>query len=335
MWTDNLIEKRAAYHKSCYRDFTCIVTAKKPETIEEENKQELDSYFDAVKDFIRDITENPDFLKYKLATDIFENELRKSNMVEDYIKNTKKNLRRMIKRNIPNVNFINVRRKLYIYLDSIEKTDTIMMYLENKFEMDNIRSKYNSEKDIVSTGLMMREKIKTLKDTIPWPPDVHGLDTSKRNITVYLDLFLSTLLSGCSIKSSSSKVNRLKLSTGQDLVYAISNGRIKTPKSILYPYVIKSLVNSTKLITINNQLEHGVSASILEELATENAFRVLENQLGSSVLLNGVSKEVFTMTVHDNIDRNEETLTGKFKLNSSLKINLFCRKCNLIATRFC
>ena len=25
------------------------------------------------------------------------------------------------------------------------------------------------------------------------------------------------------------------------------------------------------------------------------------------------------MTVHDNIDRNEETLTGKFKLNSSLK----------------
>ena len=119
-----------------------------------------------MKDFIRDITENPDILEYKLATDIFENELRKSNMVEDYIKNAKKNLRRMIKRNIPNVNFINVRRKLYICLDSIEKTDIIMMYLENKFERDNIKSKNNSEKDIVSTGLMMRKKIKTLKDTL-------------------------------------------------------------------------------------------------------------------------------------------------------------------------
>ena len=170
---------------------------------------------------------------------------------------------------------------------------------------------------------------------MPWPPDVHDVDTSKINITNYLDLFLSTLLSGCSMESSSSKVNPLKLSIGQDLVYAIINGRIKTPKSILYPYAIKSLTNSTKLITINNQLGHGVSASILEELATENAFRVLENQLGSSVLLNGVSKEVFTMTVHDNIDRNEETLTGKFKLNSNLKINFYSQKCNLNATRFC
>ena len=124
----------------------------------------------------------------------------------------------------------------------------------------------------------MTEKIKTLKDTMPWSLDVHDLDTSQINITDYLDLFLSTLLSGCSMESSSSKVNRLKFSIGQDLVYAISNCCIKTSKGILYPYAIKSLTNSTNLIT-NNQLGHGVSASILEELATEIAFQVLENQL--------------------------------------------------------
>ena len=99
--------------------------------------------------------------------------------------------------------------KLYIYPDSIEKTDIIMMYLENKFELDNIKSKSNSEKYIFSIALMMREKIKILKDTMPWPPDVHDLDTSKIKITDYLDLFLSTVLSGCSMESSSSKVNRL------------------------------------------------------------------------------------------------------------------------------
>ena len=64
------------------------------------------------------------------------------------------------------------------------------------------------------------------------------------------------------MKSSSSIVNWLKLSVGKDFVYAIINGQIKTPKSILYPYAIKSLTNSTKLITINNQLGHGLSASI-------------------------------------------------------------------------
>ena len=194
-----------------------------------------------MKDFIRDITENPDIVEYKLVTDIFENGLCKSNMIDDYVKNAKKNLRRKIERSILNVSFINVRRQLYVYLDLIEKTDIILMYFKNKFELDNLKSKSNSEKDIDTallhycyTTLMMREKIKTLKDTMPWPPDVHDLDTSKINITENLDLFLSTLLSGCSMESMSSKVDWLKLFIAQDLVYAISNGRIKTPKSILY-----------------------------------------------------------------------------------------------------
>ena len=56
-----------------------------------------------------------------MVTEIFENGLRKSNMIDNYIKNAKKNLSRKIERSIPNVNCINVRRKLYIYPDSIEK----------------------------------------------------------------------------------------------------------------------------------------------------------------------------------------------------------------------
>ena len=73
---------------------------------------------------------------------------RKSNMIDDYIKNAKKNLRRKIERSIPNVNFINVRRKLYIYPDSIEKTDITVMYLENKFELDNIKAKVIQQKTL-------------------------------------------------------------------------------------------------------------------------------------------------------------------------------------------
>ena len=80
--TDDLIAKEAAYHKSCYRDFTCIVTANKQGTIEEENEEELDNSFDAVKDFIRDMTENPDIVEYKLVIEIFENGLCKSNMID-------------------------------------------------------------------------------------------------------------------------------------------------------------------------------------------------------------------------------------------------------------
>ena len=79
-------------------------------------------------------------------------------MIDDYIKNAKENLRGKIETNIPNVNFINVRRKLYIYPGSIEKTDIITRYLENKFKLDNLKSKSSSEKGIVRIALIMKAK---------------------------------------------------------------------------------------------------------------------------------------------------------------------------------
>ena len=112
---------------------------------------------------------------------------------------------------------------------------------------------------------------------MPWPPQVHDLDKTEIKMTDYLHLFLNKPFPGCS-NESISRLNRLRLSLGQDLDYGISNGCIKTPKSISYPYAIKILARSTKVSTINNQLSHGISASILEKLVTENAFRFLNNR---------------------------------------------------------
>ena len=69
-------------------------------------------------------------------------------MIDDYIKNAKKNLRRKIERNTQNVNFINVRRKLYIYPDLVEKPDVITIYLENKFDLDNLKAKVIQKKTL-------------------------------------------------------------------------------------------------------------------------------------------------------------------------------------------
>ena len=94
-------------------------------------------------------------------TEIFENGLRKSNMIDNYIKNAKKNLSRKIERSIPNVNCINVRRKLYIYPDSIEKNWYYWDVFGEQIRAGQHKSKSNSEKDIVSTALMMRENKNT------------------------------------------------------------------------------------------------------------------------------------------------------------------------------
>ena len=43
---------------------------------------------------------------------------------------------------------------------------------------------------------------------------------------------------------------------------------------------------------------------------TENAFRIQQQQLDEIVIPEDTVKEKFTVYVADNIDRNEETLTG-------------------------
>lgn len=80
---------------------------------------------------------------------------------------------------------------------------------------------------------------------------------------------------------------------------------------MLLSYTIKTLTNNTELINLVCRLGHGASYSMLEELDTENANKIVEEkEQGSVILPNGVQKEVFTMVVADNIDRREETLSG-------------------------
>ena len=87
-------------------------------------------------------------------------------------------------------------------------------------------------------------------------------------------------------------------------------GRVKTPKSVLYPY-IKSLTNNTELINITCRLRQEVSYSLLEELSTEISYQRLEAvEEGSGCLPEDCKTGTFTIEVNDNINRLEETLSG-------------------------
>ena len=85
-----------------------------------------------------------------------------------------------------------------------------------------------------------------------------------------------------------------------------------TPKSILFPCQIKDLTNNCELISTANRLGHGVSYSMLQSLLTEVAYQKVESaNVEAIVLPENCKKETFTILVEDNIDRLEETLTGK------------------------
>lgn len=82
-------------------------------------------------------------------------------------KKQKKNLigKRKIKRSDCNLNFIDILRKLYIYLEFKSKTDVINKYLEHKLELDLLKTKHNIEKYKGSTAVRVRQQIKHIKDT--------------------------------------------------------------------------------------------------------------------------------------------------------------------------
>ena len=76
------------------------------------------------------------------------------------------------------------------------------------------------------------------------------------------------------------------MSVGQDLVYNVSNGRIRATTSVLNPYNIKMLINSTELIKMVNRLGNGICYSLLEEMETENAYKVIDQQTDGTIVLN-------------------------------------------------
>ena len=55
---------------------------------------------------------------------------------------------------------------------------------------------------------------------------------------------------------------------------------------------------------------HDVSYSILSEMHTENAYSIQKQHSDEVILPINTAKEAFTIYVPDNIDWNEETLTG-------------------------
>ena len=88
--------------------------------------------------------------------------------------------------------------------------------------------------------------------------------------------------------------------------------RVKTPKSILLPSIVKSLTNNTEIITLLNKLGHGLAYTQLMDIQTENAYSIMDQQKENGSSLINALKELFSIYVADNIDRNEETLSGKY-----------------------
>ena len=127
-------------------------------------------------------------------------------------------------------------------------------------------------------------------------------------------------LSGTSSRrKNSSYCQRLSSSFSQDLIFAITNGKIKTSKHITLGLALKGMTNSKKVINILNRYGHSCSYTVLEELETEATF---SSTTRSDVCPDDIvhSSDLCTGLAFNNFDRFVDTASGKDTLHDTVGI---------------
>ena len=313
------IGTKGFYHHSCHRDYVRLSNSP-DEQQHDVRKSIAEMALEKILSYCDDLSHSPTLVPFSDIMEIVREVFAENDTELDY--STKHNFRRQMEKVITDIRFINIEDSLYVYPTSLSLegvlTELVRVrkelseYQEREVEMKKLTS---SEKDVVSAARYIRSEITNLEDKIPWPAQAEDLKPHKFEFPSGLNLFFSTLFRG---KNPYDKENdlsprsiRVKLSLAQDIVYHVTNGRVKTPKSILFPCMVKSLTNNTELLDSIHLLGHGICPSLLMECLTDNAYQIYEKrEKNGCVLPLETLRKIFTIFVGDNIDRNEETING-------------------------
>ena len=207
------------------------------------------------------------------------------------------------------LHFFTVSRRVYIRPDnlSVDAIATENVMLNSRLEA------YTKQEDIDTqisqVALLLRQQIKSGFEEQSWPPHPQELNSSYISVPENLIQFLNILLGGK--QGSSVRVNRLSWSVAQDIISGVTVGKVLTPKHVLLPWVIKTLTGNVELIKTMNRLGHSCSYSVLEEIDTALCLEKLENADNDMLPLpSSIHPSVPTVLAFDNIDRQEEVLSG-------------------------
>ena len=292
----DLISSEARYHSSCYNSFVRVIY--EPDATSEssanttENKNGIDKAYNAVYSFCENFIANPRVIEFKEIRKVLADEAERIGVT--VTESHYKNLLRMVSNKFQELEFINYQQnKVLVYPITLETANLAVENYALKTELNALLNQTSLDDDtkaMINAAKILNKKIKAHPIQMPWPPEEKDLNANKVSdyIPELLDTFCTILMSGQSMdadKSKSERTVRLKNSLAQDIVYSVSNGAIKTPKSVLLPAVIKALCNNTEVVKLVNKCGHGIGYNLIEEIDTEFALRVINEQTLSRVLI--------------------------------------------------
>lgn len=180
---------------------------------------------------------------------------------------------------------------------------------------------YKDNIELFNCAMQLRGSITSMANTFPSVPQPSDITRDNVNVPTALYNFLSWLLMGpesSSISMSSRTatrpdIERRVLSLAQDIIFAVSHGRILTPKHVALPLTVRHLTRSEQVVTLLNRFGHGISDSKLSEIETAMAERALQNGESSTYIPENIDRSSAASAVifcWDNNDLAEETLSG-------------------------
>lgn len=191
----------------------------------------------------------PKIVEYKDVKKLFLN--KATELGVPVSKSNKKNLMRKVSTMFPEINFVTHQyNKMIMYPNTLAIGNTVLDFLELKTKLDSLKGpRSDDEKNVIQIARLINDEIKDLNPQMSWSPKEDDLKPSRTTdyIPHLLDVFLTGLITGKSLDSESSSTERtirLKESFAQDIVFSVTNGVEKTPKSVLFHSVVKALCNN-------------------------------------------------------------------------------------------
>ena len=187
--------------------------------------------------------------EYKVVKELFLNKVRELGVTVS--ESDKKNLMRKVSNMFPEINFVTHQyNKMLMYPNTLAIGKTVLDFLELKTKLESLKGpRSNDEKNVIQIARLINDEIKDLNPLMSWPPEEDDLKPSITTdyIPHLLDVLLTVLITGKPLDSESSRTERtirLKESFAQDIVFSVTNGVVKTPKSVLSPSVVKAFCNN-------------------------------------------------------------------------------------------
>lgn len=323
--TRDLIAAEAQYHFSCYRNYTRLINSKNMDAatnlVNEHEDTVYDngefSAFEELQEYINELCCEPSVVYFVDVTKRYVQSILTSG-VKEVKYHTKKNLRRRIEQVYGSrIRFtMSDSGKLLMFPDTLTREELVRKNENLTSKLKEIHS--SSQQQVISTALQLKKDIQALQKNskptvLPAISDLFATCNNRNEILPEsVRLFLTTLLTADRSKGISEKVSRFIWSFGQDLVFGVTNGHVKTSKHILLPFALKSLNGRIcELTRLINRCGHGLSYHQIEEIETAIAVQKIgEGTEQGLAIPENIIPGKFTNLVWDNIDRLEETLSG-------------------------